>query len=199
MSPGQRRAPATARQGLALCLAALLVACAPGGVPLSAPPTSPPGRDGGSARQAPAEVPSRPPANPQLAAALALAELYGGLVDDWGALFDRVFEAVSEPKLARNPAFQETFRATTRSYRERLDQLPPTPVSEQVAASERRALELLGEAQRRTAALSDTPSADERSQVVRLMVEAGAAHLAARQSVVDYLQSLGLAPEAFGI
>ena len=145
------------------------------------------------------QSPDLPPAGPArtvgsaaFAAAVELGEQYSDQLGDWADLFDQVFRSVSEPSLGHSLDLDAALHARMTGYREGLLLLPQTPVTQEVTETEKGALDFLDGAYRGAASLTESPSPEELSPLVKLMIQAGAAHEKARAVASRYLASLGL-------
>lgn len=123
-------------------------------------------------------------------AAVELGEAYAELAQDWTALFDRTFAAVSDPSRLRGAATELDESLT--GFGAKMGQLPPSPVTDLLVETEERALVNLTEAYRHAANLAEGPSPEELSPAIQCMVAAGNAHEDARTTLAAYLVSLGL-------
>lgn len=139
-----------------------------------------------------------PEFDPETAAAIALGEQYGELTVYWEDLFNRVFEHVADPHMIDSPAVESALQVSMDTYRQALRDLPPTPITEQVARSDGRALDFLVQAHGLVAGSGPEPPPAQRSEAVRIMVEAGNTHMATRVMVADYLLRYGLYSADFG-
>ncbi len=124
---------------------------------------------------------------------IELGEIYAELSQDWAALFDRAFATIADPALLRvSDTDLSELDESFAGFGEKMDQLPPSPVTDVLVEHEERALLSLAEGYRELASLPEAPSPEDLRTAVQCIVQAGTAHEEARTTVAVYLESLGL-------